>query len=73
MTYQKHRLRPLAAATIAAVFTLAACQDRKPGEAQVPSASSGEYPTPSDAAPSATSGAGTGSTLSSDGKLDGKK
>jgi uncharacterized membrane protein len=73
MTHQKRRLRPLAVATIVAVFTLAACQDRKPTEAQAPAASSGEYPTPSDAAPSSTSGAGSGSTLSSDGRVDGKK
>jgi len=55
MTHQRHRLRPLAVATIVAVFTLAACQDRKPTEAQPPSASSGEYPTPSDASPTSSS------------------
>lgn len=73
MTHQKHRLRPLAVATIAAAFTLAACQDRKPAEAQVPSASSGEYPTPSEPTPSSTSGAGTSATASGDRKVDGKK
>jgi hypothetical protein len=49
MTHWKHRLMPLAVATIAAVAVLAACQDRKPTGAQTPSASGGEYPTPSDA------------------------
>jgi len=73
MTRQNHQLKPLAVATIVAVFTLAACQDRKPAEAQIPAASSGEYPTPSEAAPSSTSGAGTGPAMSSDGKVDGKK
>jgi hypothetical protein len=55
MTHQKHRLRSLAVATIVAVFTLAACQDRKPTDAQAPAASSGEYPTPSTASPTSSS------------------
>ena len=55
MTHQRHLLRPLAVATIVAVFTLAACQDRRPAGAQAPSASSGEYPTPSDASPTSSS------------------
>jgi uncharacterized lipoprotein YajG len=63
MTHPKHRLKPLAVATLVAVAVLAACQERKPTEAQTPSASSGEYPTPSEAAPSS----------SSDGKVDSKK
>ncbi len=63
MTHPKHRLKPLAVAALVAVAALAACQERKPTEAQTPSASSGEYPTPSDAAPSS----------SSDGKVDSKK
>ena len=66
MTHPNHLLNPLAVATIVAVAALAACQERKPTEAQTPSASSGEYPTPSDAAPSSTSGAGTGAAVSSD-------
>jgi hypothetical protein len=73
MTHPKHRLKPLAAAMIVAVAALAACQERKPTEAPIPSASSGEYPTPSEAAPSSASGAGTGAAVSSDGKGDGKK
>lgn len=73
MTHQKHRLQPLAVATIVAVAALTACQERKPTEAQVPSASSGEYPTPSEPTPSSTSGTGTSATASGDGKVDGKK
>jgi len=63
MTHSKHRLKPLAVATLVAVAVLAACQDRKPTEAQTPSASTGEYPTPSEAAPSSAS----------DSKVDSKK
>jgi ferredoxin-NADP reductase len=63
MTHPKHRLTPLAVATLVIIAVLAACQERKPAEVQVPSASSGEYPTPSEPAPSAPS----------DGKVDGKK
>jgi len=55
MTQQQHRLKPLAVVTIVAVFMLAACQDRKPTETQAPSASSGEYPTSSDASPTSSS------------------
>jgi hypothetical protein len=63
MTHPKHRLNPLAVATLVAIAALAACQERKPTDAPTPSGSSGEYPTPSDAAPSS----------SSDGKVDSKK
>jgi hypothetical protein len=50
-----HRLNLVAAATAVVFFALAACQERKPAEAQTPSASSGEYPTPSSAAPTSSS------------------
>jgi hypothetical protein len=63
MTHPTRLLNPLAVATIVALAALAACQERKATEAQTPSASSGEYPTPSEAAPSS----------SSDGKVDSKK
>jgi hypothetical protein len=63
MTHPKHRLNPLAVATLVAIAALAACQERKPTDAPTPSGSSGEYPTASDAAPSS----------SSDGKVDSKK
>jgi len=49
MTHPIRLLNPLAVATIVAVTALAACQERKPPEAQTPAASSGEYPTPSGA------------------------
>jgi len=55
MTHPIRLLNPLAVATIVAVTALAAFQERKPPEAQTPAASSGEYPTPSGAAPSSTS------------------
>jgi len=55
MTHPIRLLNPLAVATIVAVTALAACQERKPPEAQTPAASSGEYPTPSGAAPASSS------------------
>ena len=73
MTPMKYRLNFASAAAALAFFALAACQDRKPSQAPLPPASSGEYPTPSEAAPSSTSGAGTGSAVSSDSKADGRK
>jgi hypothetical protein len=63
MKHPSHLLNPLAVATIVAVAALAACEERKSTEAQTPSASSGEYPTPSETAPPS----------SSDGKIDSKK
>ena len=49
MTQPKRRVKPVALATIMALAVLAACQERKPTQAQTPSASSGEYPTPTEA------------------------
>ena len=54
MKYQLN-LAAAAAAATAAIFALTACQDRKPTEAQQPPASSGEYPTPANTAPTSTS------------------
>jgi hypothetical protein len=73
MTHPKHRLWPLAAAMTVAVAALAACQERGPTEMHTPAASSGEYPTPAEAAPSSTSGTGTGAATSRDGSVDNKK
>jgi uncharacterized lipoprotein YbaY len=63
MKHLERRLKPLAVAMVVAAAVLAACQERKPTDAPTPSASSGEYPTPSDASPSSTG----------DGKVEGKK
>jgi hypothetical protein len=63
MRHPAFLLSPIAVVTIVAVTALAACQDRKATETQTPSASSGEYPTPSEAAPPS----------SSDGKVGSKK
>ena len=71
MTNPNHRLKPLAVAMIVAVAALAACQDRKPTEAQTPAASSGEYPVPTNTAPTSTSA--PDAAVPSDSKVDGKK
>jgi hypothetical protein len=55
MKHSSHLLNPLAVATIVVVAALAACQERKPTEAQTPAASSGEYPAPSQASPGSSS------------------
>lgn len=55
MSHPTCRLKPFAVATTVAVAALAACQERKPTEAQTPAASSGEYPVPSETVPSSTS------------------
>ena len=55
MSHPKRRLNPLAVITLVAAAALAACQDRKPTETPVPSASGGEYPTPSEAPPASAS------------------
>jgi hypothetical protein len=71
MTHPNHRLQPLAAAVVAAVTALAVCQDRKPAEAQMPPASSGEYPIPSNTASPSTSA--PDAAVSGDGKVEGSK